>query len=114
MAAYQDFEDASLQLTDHSRVNATEQLEPIKLRWSVVEEYGFNFSVSRWPHGVEQSSPCSPRVCGHPHLPTKPLMNTERLFVALTLPPAVRDSLAALAQPLPGVAWTNTNQMHVT
>src|SRR5688572_17178025 len=41
-------------------------------------------------------------------------MNTERLFVALTLPSAVRDSLAALVQPLPGVAWTNTDQMHVT
>ena len=41
-------------------------------------------------------------------------MNTERLFVALTLPAAVRDSLAALAQPLPGVAWTHPDQLHVT
>ena len=41
-------------------------------------------------------------------------MNTERLFIALTLPDPVRDSLAALAQPLPGVSWTRSDQLHVT
>jgi RNA 2',3'-cyclic 3'-phosphodiesterase len=41
-------------------------------------------------------------------------MNTERLFVAVTLPSAVRESLAALAEPLPGVTWTNVDQLHVT
>ena len=39
---------------------------------------------------------------------------TERLFIALTLPDPVRDSLAALAQPLPGVNWTPPEQLHVT
>ena len=41
-------------------------------------------------------------------------MNTERLLVALTLPVPVRDSLIALAEPLPGVAWTRPDQLHVT
>ena len=41
-------------------------------------------------------------------------MNTERLFVALTLPLPVRDSLLALAEPLPGVTWTRPDQLHVT
>jgi len=41
-------------------------------------------------------------------------MNTERLFVALTLPAPVRDMLTALAQPLPGVSWTERDQLHVT
>ena len=41
-------------------------------------------------------------------------MNSERLFVARTPPPAVRDSLAARAVPLPGVAWTRPEQLHVT
>jgi 2'-5' RNA ligase len=41
-------------------------------------------------------------------------MITERLFIALTLPPAVKDSLAALAQPLAGVSWTRPEQLHVT
>jgi RNA 2',3'-cyclic 3'-phosphodiesterase len=41
-------------------------------------------------------------------------MTTERLFVALTLPPPVRDAVASLAQPLPGVAWTRPDQLHVT
>lgn len=39
---------------------------------------------------------------------------TERLFLALPLPPVVRDVLAGLAQPLPGVAWTRPAQLHVT
>ncbi len=38
----------------------------------------------------------------------------ERLFIALTLPFAVRDALAELAQPLPGVTWTRPEQLHVT
>src|SRR5688500_14707668 len=41
-------------------------------------------------------------------------MSTERLFVALTLPPSVRDVLTALAEPLPGVSWTRAEQLHVT
>lgn len=41
-------------------------------------------------------------------------MPTERLFIALTLPPAVRDSLVGLAQPLPGASWTKPEQLHVT
>jgi 2'-5' RNA ligase len=41
-------------------------------------------------------------------------MQTERLFIALTLPDAVRNVLAALAQPLPGVSWTRPEQLHVT
>ncbi len=41
-------------------------------------------------------------------------MPTERLFIALTLPPAVRDALAGLVKPLPGVNWTASEQMHVT
>lgn len=41
-------------------------------------------------------------------------MTTERLFIALTLPPAVQDTLAALAKPLPGVSWTRREQLHVT
>ncbi len=41
-------------------------------------------------------------------------MSTERLFVALTLPPAVRAVLGKLAQPLPGVNWTPQDQLHVT
>ena len=41
-------------------------------------------------------------------------MSTERLFLALTPPPSVRDALAAVAQPLPGVNWTRPEQLHVT
>ena len=41
-------------------------------------------------------------------------MHTERLFVALPLPAPVRDMLAALAEPLPGVNWTPPEQLHVT
>ncbi len=37
-----------------------------------------------------------------------------RLFIALPLPDPVRDTLAALAQPLPGVNWTRPEQLHVT
>jgi 2'-5' RNA ligase len=41
-------------------------------------------------------------------------VSTERLFIALTLPPAVRDALAQRAQPLSGVTWTRPEQLHVT
>lgn len=41
-------------------------------------------------------------------------MSTERLFVSLPLPAPVRDSLAALAAPLPGVQWTRPEQLHLT
>jgi 2'-5' RNA ligase len=41
-------------------------------------------------------------------------MDTERLFIALSLPDAVREVLAGLAQPLPGVNWTRPEQLHVT
>lgn len=41
-------------------------------------------------------------------------MPTERLFIALPLPAAVRVALAALAEPLPGVTWTVPEQLHVT
>lgn len=40
--------------------------------------------------------------------------STERLFLALDLPAAVRGALAALAQPLPGVKWTRPEQVHLT
>lgn len=38
----------------------------------------------------------------------------RRLFIALTLPPAVRDALAGLAEPMPGVTWTRPEQLHIT
>jgi 2'-5' RNA ligase len=41
-------------------------------------------------------------------------MTTERLFVALSLPAPVRDSLVALMEPVTGVAWTPPPQLHVT
>lgn len=41
-------------------------------------------------------------------------MNQERLFIAISLPEAVRDSLARWAQPLPGIAWTRPEQLHLT
>lgn len=41
-------------------------------------------------------------------------MPTERLFIALAVPSAVRDALVALAEPLPGLAWTRPDQLHVT
>ena len=40
-------------------------------------------------------------------------MPTQRLFIALT-PLAVREVLAALAQPLPDVTWTRPEQLHIT
>jgi 2'-5' RNA ligase len=41
-------------------------------------------------------------------------MPTRRLFVALTLPDAVRATLAAETAPLPHVAWTPPAQLHLT
>ena len=41
-------------------------------------------------------------------------MDSERLFVALTLPLPVRAALTALAQPLPDVTWTRPEQLHLT
>ncbi len=41
-------------------------------------------------------------------------MQSERLFIALPLPPAVRDVLAGFAQPLAGVNWTDPAQLHLT
>ena len=41
-------------------------------------------------------------------------MPTHRLFLALTLPDAVRTTLAAEAQPLPFVTWTPPAQLHLT
>ncbi len=40
--------------------------------------------------------------------------SAARLFIALPLPPPVRDALAALARPLPGVNWTRPEQLHLT
>lgn len=37
-----------------------------------------------------------------------------RLFSGLALPAAVRDSLAALRQPLPGARWVDTDNLHLT
>jgi 2'-5' RNA ligase len=41
-------------------------------------------------------------------------VSTERLFLALPLPPPIRELLAELAQPVPGVTWTRAAQLHVT
>jgi 2'-5' RNA ligase len=41
-------------------------------------------------------------------------MSTERLFIALSLPTVVRESLAALAEDLPDVTWTREDQLHIT
>ncbi len=41
-------------------------------------------------------------------------MPTERLFVAVPLPDSLREELAALYTPLPGVAWTRPEQLHLT
>ena len=41
-------------------------------------------------------------------------MTTRRMFVALALPAPIRALLDALAEPLPGVAWTPSAQLHPT
>ncbi len=53
------------------------------------------------PPGVPSSRPLSPEP-------------TERLFIALTLPAPVRETLAALAEPIDGFTWTQPEQLHVT
>jgi 2'-5' RNA ligase len=37
-----------------------------------------------------------------------------RLFIALDLPPAARDALAALAGGIPGARWVASDQLHLT
>jgi 2'-5' RNA ligase len=39
---------------------------------------------------------------------------SDRLFIALTLPPPVRAALAALAEPMAGVNWTRPDHLHLT
>ncbi|HEY5550725.1 MAG TPA: RNA 2',3'-cyclic phosphodiesterase [Opitutaceae bacterium] len=39
---------------------------------------------------------------------------TRRLFVAIDAPPAVSESLAALAQPIRGFKWTHPETLHLT
>src|SRR3954469_9032749 len=39
---------------------------------------------------------------------------TERLFIALSPPEAVRNALVALPEPIPGINWTRPEQLHVT
>src|SRR4051812_17649388 len=39
---------------------------------------------------------------------------TERTFIAITLPAPVRDALATLPEPLPGIQWTRPEQLHLT
>lgn len=39
---------------------------------------------------------------------------TRRLFVAIDAPPAVSESLAALAAPVPGFKWTRPGTIHLT
>jgi RNA 2',3'-cyclic 3'-phosphodiesterase len=58
-------------------------------------------------HG-EPPSPSSPIPA------TGPEIATERLFIALTLPAPVRDAITPLAEPIPGVTWTRSEQLHVT
>lgn len=41
-------------------------------------------------------------------------MQLQRLFIALTLPDTVRASVAALSEPMRGVKWTATEQLHLT
>ena len=41
-------------------------------------------------------------------------MESERLFIAVTLPGSLRALLASLAQPLHGVNWTRPEQLHLT
>lgn len=41
-------------------------------------------------------------------------MMTERLFVAISLPPAVRTALTAVMTPVPGVTWSQPEQVHLT
>jgi 2'-5' RNA ligase len=38
----------------------------------------------------------------------------QRLFIAIALPAPVRAALVTLVQPLPGLAWTQPAQLHLT
>jgi 2'-5' RNA ligase len=42
------------------------------------------------------------------------MSSSQRLFIALTPPAAIRAAVAGLAPPLPGVSWTRPDKMHVT
>ena len=39
---------------------------------------------------------------------------SQRLFVAIALPPAIRNALLSLSTPLPGVTWTRPEQLYLT
>ncbi len=41
-------------------------------------------------------------------------MDSQRLFVAIALPAPVRNELLTLATPLPGVTWSQPDQLHLT
>ena len=41
-------------------------------------------------------------------------INKQRLFVALCLPEPVRRLVASLAEPLHGVSWVRSDQLHAT
>lgn len=41
-------------------------------------------------------------------------MSTARLFIALDLPSPLRDELAAMREPVSGLAWNRPEQMHLT
>lgn len=49
-----------------------------------------------------------------PNLQSRKGDETERLFIALTLPPAVRDEVAGLAERMSGLTWTRPEQLHMT
>jgi len=41
-------------------------------------------------------------------------VSTERLFIAIDPPAAVREQLGALYEPVRGIAWTRPEQLHLT
>lgn len=41
-------------------------------------------------------------------------MSTERLFIAIDPPAAVREQLSALYEPVRGIVWTRPEQLHLT
>ncbi|WP_146180174.1 RNA 2',3'-cyclic phosphodiesterase [Opitutus sp. ER46] len=49
-----------------------------------------------------------------PDAPAAATNTTERLFIALSLPEAVRTALLPLVEPIHGLTWTRPEQMHVT
>lgn len=42
------------------------------------------------------------------------VVSTERLFIAIGLPAPVREQLTALYEPVRGIVWTRTEQLHLT